>query len=176
MYNAVYYWLHHMPYHSPHRIQVIFHSMVYVGVPGLYMFFKSLWNSDVVVAVPRRGALLNGDTVEAIAKALLETRQPAVVHHYHHQDTSSVRQRQQQRREEKKREDDLNSDADSEEEEEKKEEKKTPVAQHSEKSTAVWMVLIGGVVSSFYHSYHWAYGHCRRWSSRAQMLVENVGG
>lgn len=66
-YNLAHYWYRSMPYHSPPWMQIIFHGMAWIAIPGLLMGLR-----DLIEYAPHLEPA--------------NVRQPSVVHHYHHYD------------------------------------------------------------------------------------------
>ena len=155
-YNSLYYFWHALPYMSPHRLQVLYHSVCWVGVPGLCLGAGTLLSAVHPIPSP---ADRTGDAVVEMIRWY--GRPPATVHHHHHYD-----------REEKKSE---HSDEDSDDEERKVAPSHTKVAPYEPKSTSMWLCMGLGVVASFYFSYRWVYQKARAWGMTAQEQIENVG-
>lgn len=184
-YNKIFYWFHHQPYMRPHRMQTLFHSVAWIGIPGLWMGAKKLFSGAFIQEEgegEREGPHLSELLSQAIGRGIIEGMvnyrryQPREVHHYHH-------------REEKKdvnvpaeEESPENSDDDEEtrlrkrrnKRKREREEKKPKVAPYEAASTGTWVALLGGVVCSFYFTYDWAYKKCQNLCNSVQGRVENI--
>jgi hypothetical protein len=151
-YNRVYYWFHHKAYHSPHRLQILFHSMAWVGIPGIYLFLKNnfgaLANIDISNNRNININLPNGGYY------------PGNVNHYHH----NIPQHHS----------DNIPDSDDEEENKERKEKKTKVARWEPKSSFIWVTFLVGSIGSFYYSYRFVNRHLLRYGTQAQSFIENI--
>jgi len=162
-YNKIFYWFHHMRYMSPHRLQILFHCVAWIGIPGLCMGAKRLLSNGLLgEGEGEREAPI--EFPQAIGRGLLNAwvAQPREVHHYHH--------RQEQKRDENVPDSPENSD----DEKEERKVKKTKIAPYEPKSTAVWVPLVAGSVYSFYFTYEWAFTKCSNICNAVQGRVENI--
>uniref|UniRef100_A0A6C0ELP7 Uncharacterized protein n=1 Tax=viral metagenome TaxID=1070528 RepID=A0A6C0ELP7_9ZZZZ len=149
-YNTVYYWFHHMSYRTPHRLQTLFHALFWVGVPGLALFLRSLCNNN-------HGINVNPTVIDATANLLTNwpRRQPTVMINHYSSPPPPPPPSPEEKDEDRRR-------------------KRQRVARYESKSTFAWTVLIGGAISSVYHTYNWVYQRCLRLGTNAQELIENI--
>jgi len=136
-YNIIYYWLRHMAYRSPHHLQILFHSMLWTGIPGLFLLLKSL-----ITSIP-----------ENINLPSPNHRFPLYYPMYYPSNPDNIPPSPTEK---------------------KKNEKKIKIAPYESKSSTTWLLLIIGVISSFYHSFKFVHGHCLRLGAKARCIVENI--
>lgn len=146
--NAVYYWFHHQDYHSPHRLQVLFHGLFWVSLPGLWIMAKRAWNALQHVDI--------GEPPRARRRPWWYTDYP-IVYHVHSAPPPAPRQQPQENKEE-----------------EKKEKEKPKVADCPQYSTMAWLTVIGGTLSSLYETYQYVSEKVTTYCSNMQEFIENV--
>jgi len=158
IYNTIYYWFHHDAYHSPHRLQTLFHGMVLVGVPGLCMGIIDLCRN------------MNRNMMNNPREIHIPPIHFPIFNHYHTPKSSrSPRSPQSRRSPRSPRTSEQKDDKDKKD----KTNPKTPVAKHEEKSCLIWTMLVMGVAMSFYYSYRWVHTKFTTIVSRVQYVIEN---
>lgn len=174
LYNLIYYWFMHDIYHTPHRLQTLFHCLMWLGIPGIMGLIRSAYTTirdNAFVPVAPAQNVINIDSWVNLLASLARSN-PSVVHHYHHDDAAASRQR---RRTEEKKEDD--EDEDKEDKEKKKKKKKSkpvPVAECPQHSATLVVVLVTGTMGSFYYTFRWMYKKCLAISRRCAEYIQNV--
>lgn len=165
LYNSLWYWFHHQVYHSPHRLQVVFHSLFWTSIPGFYYLLSlprqiadALPNADQASRIPWEDILRIWSYRNNISR---------VDHYHHHEEVKEAKHRERERERE--------LDEDKQENKEKKEKRKVEVARYEEKSTIAWMTVLIGAVSSLYFTYSVVHQKCLQLSLRFQSYIENVG-
>lgn len=171
LYNWGYYYLMHDVYHVPHRLQTIFHCLMWLGIPGIVGMIRSLFRgirNHAIPELPAQRAVDISTWVELLASISRST--PSVVHHYHHDTT--VRKRKER---------DENDDEDSDEGKEtkskiKKKSKKlkTPVAECPDHNATTIAMLVAGTAGSFYFTFRWMYEKGLALSKRCAEYIANV--
>lgn len=153
-YNMVYYWMNHLRYHSPPRLQVAFHALLWTGLPGLIMGLLDCFrhgpnlppSQNINIQLP------NPDPWYL---------RPSVIHHHHHHEAKERKKEPKEQKREAK-------------EEEEKDKESTPRAVHEPKSTVLWITLLAGASYSLYRTYEWTSVKCSRLCANVQSLIENV--
>lgn len=183
LYNAIYYSLMHDVYHTPHRMQIMFHTLLWLGVPGLVKLIKNGFSALSMI----QGARHERDI--PILNPLLQPLQ--VYNHHHHYYPRPPTPRPCKRRHSSK-DDDINEkekdgandknkekkDSENKTEEKNKnkeeEKKETPIAPYEGHSTILIMTLVGGTVATFYYTCKWMYEKCQDLTKRCVHYVQNV--
>jgi hypothetical protein len=163
-------------------MQTLFHSVAWIGVPGLYLGAKKLFSGAFSVGevegerdaprIPRLSEELIKGLTEGFARSVARGHQPREVHHYHH--------RQEQKRDTNipaEEDSPENSDDDEETKLRKRRNKrrqKTKVAPYEPTSTGLWITMFTGAACSFYFTYEWAYNKCKSICKSVQGRVENI--
>lgn len=145
--NTIWYWFHHEKYHFPHRLQVLFHGLVIIGLPGLYIMLRDFlrgvdWNA------PREHVHAPREHVD----------RPRWVPDYYPQRVYVVREKPEEKKSEKK--------------EEKEDVPK--VAEYQSPSLFLWIPLLFGAGKTVYTTYLHIHTKCRTYCSNIQELIENV--
>lgn len=153
LYNSIYYWMHYMKYMSPHRMQTLFHAVMWLGIPGTIIGLYKLITNDVVIQAVREMPENRGNARSA----------PYVPITHYHYDTKENKDNTPPETKDNTRE---TGGTEIKEE--------TKVAPHESKSTSLWLVLIAGTVCSFYFTYKWVAKKCRTLCASVKGRIENV--
>lgn len=130
---------------QPHRLQVLFHGLFWLAIPGFVLLVWDLVN-------------LQPGPVQVPVQAPLQQAWsgPSVVHHHVHHE----------RPEERKSKEDGGNDS--------KSGKKSRVVPYKSPSFGVWVLVGVGAARLGLGLFRYTHSKCREWCVNAQQLVENV--
>lgn len=144
--NAVWhYFMHQGPSLLPHRLQVLFHGLAWVSLPGWYMFLRALVVQDIP-ALPRISpgpiSIYNWPSSSSSSTSSSSSPPP--------------------------------KSAEEEKKEEQDKSKKTKVTKYDSPSLILWLIIFVAASASFYKLFTKMHSFCRNYCLRAQRLIENV--
>lgn len=164
-YNGFYYWSHYLPWHTPHRLQVLFHGLFWVGLPGLLIGGKKLCENMREMREMREINPLQNNHANAphnflndyLLYSSLSNRRET--HHYHHNEKKKSEEKKSEEKHKPHSPPQTNS---------------VPLAEYESKSCLAWTTVLAGAGLSMWYSFQWIYEKCLGYTTRLQEMVENV--
>lgn len=143
-----YYFMHQGTALAPHRLQILFHGLFWVSLPGFFLF--------LFYDIPRHvGPVMNNNP-----NPLPVVGFPEIVF--------TGERRYSERRRAPSPKPETNPD------EEKVKEPKARVVTYDSPAIIFWCLVLAGTARSIYHTYGWLRRRVSRMCSQAQSLVENI--
>jgi len=151
LYNKLYYSMRYMPFHWPHRMQIAFHSMCWVGVPGLVSLLYDLFFNfqppaiDFQVRRPRispRIIPVFRVPFDSYSRQMNSDNNPNVQSHSEQKSNFNSNQRR--------------------------------IAPYEPSSSIVWITLGVGALGTFMRTYQWANTRAKSICSQLSDYIENV--